>query len=427
MNHVTPDPHILARAPAWLYGSVGRMVGFLTPIIGLLAWGGTAGRRLAGLAAVYLVLAATQLLLIRTARAPGQVQSRTLFVYLSVTVAHGLAFVLTGGLASPLLPLLAMPIAGPAFLLRNASDRRTTWIAVVAMLLLVASAPASWTAIPALPQWVAGLAALSALLWAILSIREALTMNLDVQGRMQCCLDEMKEEQVVAAAQQLRRLQSVGAKVAHELKNPLASIKGLVQLIERSAQEPRAQERLRVVSSEILRMETILREYLSYSRPLEDLRLEDVDLQALTADVESILSGRAEHAGVEVVRRVAPLRLVGDSRRLKEALINILSNAIEATPKGGTVEVAAVPEPDHARITIRDTGVGLTQEQLTKIGQSFWTTRPGGTGLGVVLARSAIVQHGGKLHYASESGAGTTVTVELPYRPPGPDGSGPAL
>lgn len=413
---ISPDPHILARALAWFRRSVGRTLGFLALVVVLLAWGGTPSWRLAGLVSVYVVLLAAQFAIIRSASGPDQVQTRTLWIYLSGAVAQGFAFVLTGGLRSPLIPLLAMPVAGPGYLLRRAEDRRLAWTTVVVMFAAVVFAPASWTALPPLPAWICALVALSSLVMAIFSIREVLTMNLEVQERMQCCLDDMKEQQVVAATEQLRRLQSVGAKVAHELKNPLAAIKGLVQLVERSTDEPRAKERLAVVGAEILRMEEILRDYLSYSRPLEDLRIEEVELVALIADVRSVLSGRAEHASVDVSCSGEPLRIPGDSRRLKEALINLVSNAIEATPKGGAVEVVVAREPDHARITIHDTGAGMTPEHLTRVGQSFFTTRAGGTGLGVVLARNAIVQHGGGLRYTSKPGAGTTVTVELPLR-----------
>src|SRR5690606_9385023 len=94
----------------------------------------------------------------------------------------------------------------------------------------------------------------------------------------------LREERVTEAVAQLRRLQGVGAKVAHELKNPLASIKGLCQLVARTPESERTQERLAVVASEIARMETILAEYLSFSRPLEDIKPEMFDVAALARD-----------------------------------------------------------------------------------------------------------------------------------------------
>lgn len=223
----------------------------------------------------------------------------------------------------------------------------------------------------------------------------------------------LREERVVEAEAQLRRLQSVGAKVAHELKNPLASIKGLCQLVARAPESERTQERLAVVASEISRMETILNEYLSFSRPLEDLNAEAVDLTALARDVLDVLAGRADQAGVELSLEGPATRVQGDPRRLKEALINIVANAIEATPDGGRVQVR-VRNAGDITLEVKDTGRGIAPEDLERLGTSFFTTRPNGTGLGVVLAQGVITQHGGSLAYTSTVGHGTTATITLP-------------
>jgi signal transduction histidine kinase len=127
-------------------------------------------------------------------------------------------------------------------------------------------------------------------------------------------------------------LQSVGAKVAHELKNPLASVKGLVQLLARGAGDPRTRERLDVVQSEIARMEAILAEYLSFSRPLEDLKPQPIALDGVVptprrwwpgAPSTTALALEVDDPAGDADRR---------PRRLKEALLNLLANAIEATP-----------------------------------------------------------------------------------------------
>jgi signal transduction histidine kinase len=229
--------------------------------------------------------------------------------------------------------------------------------------------------------------------------------------------DCLREERVVEAEAQLRRLQSVGAKVAHELKNPLASIKGLCQLVSRAPESERTQERLNVVASEISRMETILNEYLSFSRPLEDLKPEGVDLNALTRDVLNVLAGRADQAGVTLAMEGGPTPVQGDPRRLKEALINIVANAIEATPHGGSVHLRIRNAGGNVTLEVKDTGRGIAPEDLERLGTSFFTTRPNGTGLGVVLAQGVITQHGGSLGYISTVGRGTTATITLPGKP----------
>ncbi|MCA9701908.1 MAG: HAMP domain-containing histidine kinase, partial [Myxococcales bacterium] len=214
-----------------------------------------------------------------------------------------------------------------------------------------------------------------------------------------------------------RRLQSVGGKVAHELKNPLAAIKGLVQLMARGANESRTQQRLDVVQGEIERMELILREYLSFSRPLEDLEPEPIDLADLVERVTLVIAGRAEQAQIRVSIDTEPVPLVGDPRRLQEALLNLMANAIEACTAGGWIEVSARPTVDGGRVEIRDGGRGIAPEDLERLGCSFFTTRADGNGLGVVLVIGVVAQHGGRIEFASEPGRGTRVTVQLPSAP----------
>jgi signal transduction histidine kinase len=226
--------------------------------------------------------------------------------------------------------------------------------------------------------------------------------------------DCLREERVAEAEAQLRRLQSVGAKVAHELKNPLASIKGLCQLVARAPESERTQERLAVVASEISRMETILNEYLSFSRPLEDLNPEPFDLAALGKDVLNVLAGRADQAGVTLALEGSQTSVQGDPRRLKEALINLVANAIEATPNGGNVQLRVRNGGGNVTLEVKDSGRGIAPEDLERLGTSFFTTRPNGTGLGVVLAQGVITQHGGSLAYSSRVGHGTTATITLP-------------
>jgi len=161
-------------------------------------------------------------------------------------------------------------------------------------------------------------------------------------------------------------------------------------------------------------METILNEYLSFSRPLEDLRPETLDLAALSRDVVNVLAGRADQAGVTLSIEGGATRAQGDPRRLKEALINLVANAIEATPTGGAVMLRVHNGGNDVVVEVEDTGRGIAPDDLKRLGTSFFTTRPNGTGLGVVLAQGVITQHGGSLAYASTVGHGTTATIKLP-------------
>jgi signal transduction histidine kinase len=241
--------------------------------------------------------------------------------------------------------------------------------------------------------------------------------------------DQVVRARAEMAADALARAQSleqIGAKVAHELKNPLTGVKALVQLGLRSPAEAASHERLEVVEREVTRMQEILQNYLSFTRPLQAARPRGVALGPLVSDTLVVLSARADEARVRLYA-VGDASVEADPGRLKEALMNLVANAIEATPPGGEVVVEVKPAGDSAEISIRDTGRGMPADTLTRIGTPFFTTREDGTGLGVVLARSVIAQHGGSLRYDSEPGKGTSVSVMLPRIAKGTlDGAGAA-
>ena len=329
-----------------------------------------------------------------------------------VTVIVGL----TGGLQSPAVPNLLLPsVISLLFFGPHAVAR---WIAFASALLIVAMGLLPQAVVgPALPIGHYALALSLGLVWNLFLLHTMVAKMTRAASRAGHSMACLREERLSDAQAQLRRLQSVGAKVAHELKNPLASIKGLCQLVARTPESDRTQERLAVVASEISRMETILNEYLSFSRPLEDLRPESLDVSAIARDVLDVLAGRADQAGVTLTLDGGAAAVHGDGRRLKEALINLVANAIEATPSGGTVALRLRNGGSAVVLEVRDSGRGIAPDDLERIGTSFFTTRPNGTGLGVVLAQGVINQHGGTLSYTSNLGHGTIATITLPVRP----------
>jgi signal transduction histidine kinase len=207
----------------------------------------------------------------------------------------------------------------------------------------------------------------------------------------------------------------LGAKVAHELKNPLTGVKALVQLGLRNPAESPSHARLAIVEKEIARMQELLNGYLSSSRPLDEVRPARVELGPLVSDALLLLSGRASEGRMRLIAR-GDATVEADPRRLKEALLNLVANAIEATPPGGEVLIEVRPSNAHAEIVVSDTGHGMAPETLRRVGTPYFTTREGGTGLGVVLARSVFAQHGGSLRYESEPGKGTIARATLPSR-----------
>lgn len=334
-----------------------------------------------------------------------------------------LGLALTGGIRSPLLPATLLPIAD--LVMKNGWSRvmQTVLALVGAGLLAMALLPAPWFG-PDVPQpayWMILVAVLvTAGAW---QARYALLLTRTVSDSA-CELGRAREEMAFQALARAREMEQIGLKLSHELKNPLAAIKGLVQLSARAACDPDSAEQLRVVAAEVDRMEGILKEYLSFSRPLEALQPRPVALGALADEVLSLMEARAATAGV-ALRRRGDATIEADPRRLKDALFNLIGNALEATTPGGEVEIEIEMVDRGARIAVRDSGRGMAPEVLDRLGTPFFTTRDEGTGLGVVVARATFAQHGGSLVYSSAPGRGTTATGTLPLKR-SPDAAGAA-
>jgi signal transduction histidine kinase len=411
------NQHMLATARAHYWRVVISALLFLAAIALVLIAGDFPVWRAVLLFVNFGLLLLGQGLFIRRTHTPADVDRSIVLINVGAQIHIVVGVVLTGGVHSPFFVSLPASAFLPLLFFGPHYISRALICLLILLVVGVAAMPVEWTG-SGLPHPYHAVISVLSLTWTV-SVAQAMTRRVyDASRAGLGAIDQMREERIADAATQLRRLQSVGAKVAHELKNPLAAIKGLVQLVTRSVEGDRAKERLEVVQSEIARMETILHEYLSFSRPLEDLKPQPIDVADVAVDVLAVLAGRAEHGRVEIVEKTAATPIQADPRRLKEALINIVANAIEATPPGGQIELVTRPGDSGtgAIIQVRDTGRGIKTEDMQRVGTSFFTTRAGGTGLGVVLAKNVVCQHGGTMRFASEVGVGTTVTVELPAR-----------
>ncbi len=323
---------------------------------------------------------------------------------------------ITNGLRGPMAPFLIIAGLIPLFLFGEGRFAFWQQVRVVVVIIVIGFLPEEVLG-PPLNQTqhalIMALVAVSSLCVVTMRVRQF--TNAAKEGLRE--LDRMREERLSETEERLQRMQSVSSRIAHELKNPLAAVKSLVQLTMKNVTEA-DRERLGVAQEEINRMETILRDYLSFSRPLDDLKVGPVDVADVVADVREVLAARAENAGISLEPMMSRAIVHADSRRLKEALINLVGNAIEATPAGGKVTVSCAPTTLGAQIVVRDSGRGMTPDELQRVGTPYFTTRAEGTGLGVHLARGVIAQHGGTITYESEPGRGTTVVIALPPHPP---------
>jgi signal transduction histidine kinase len=229
-------------------------------------------------------------------------------------------------------------------------------------------------------------------------------------------LAERREEICNESEDRTRALEGIAARLAHEVKNPLAAIKGLSTHMARNATDAKVAERLAIVAGEADRLQGIVDGFLSFSRGLDDLQLGPVVPHALGRELVLLLETRAADVGVVLeVKGSEELVLNADGRKLRQALLNLVLNAMQASPAGETVTIEIAKCCGGAAcIKVIDRGQGMTPEVLERIRRPYFTTREGGTGLGVAVSRGLVDQHGGQVHYESRPGKGTTVTIDLP-------------
>jgi signal transduction histidine kinase len=206
--------------------------------------------------------------------------------------------------------------------------------------------------------------------------------------------------------------------VAHEVKNPLNAMTIHLELLKErlGASAEAVQENLEVIGSEIKRLDRAVQGFIKFMRP-QELALAAVDLNALLRGLEALLHPEWEAAGVRFVEDLDPElhSITADEELLRQAFLNILLNACQAMPKGGTVRVAtALDQGEYVRVTIADEGIGIPAETLDKIFSLYYTTRPGGSGIGLSMVYRIVQLHDGSIDVSSQVGKGTTFLVRLP-------------
>jgi signal transduction histidine kinase len=331
----------------------------------------------------------------------------------------------TGGLASPLLMTGGMMMAAAAITIVE-----PRWLRGAVFLLflvgfvglaLLSRTSALAATLPlasglATPEYVS-LALLASVFGMMGVYRIGCTMTHGYE-RAAMELAERREELCSETEDRTRALEGMAARLAHEVKNPLAAIKGLSVHMARNASDPKTAERLAIVAAEADRLQGIVEGFLTFSRGLDDLVLAPTKPHEVARELAVLLETRAEDAGVTLeLTGDEALVLDADARKLRQALLNIVLNAIQASPSGATVRLAVSKScGEGARLTVRDDGTGMTPEVLDRIRKPYFTTKEGGTGLGVAVARGLVEQHGGRLEYKSAPGIGTTVTISLPMK-----------
>lgn len=223
-------------------------------------------------------------------------------------------------------------------------------------------------------------------------------------------IEKMKKAERLSAAGQL------AASLAHEIRNPLASISGAAGILQRGSAPPEyIRESLDILQKESQRLNKLLNNFLNFAKPRAP-RLQRTDLRELLLSVQSL----AAHAALE--HRVclaqedgsAHVEVACDPEQLKQVLLNLLLNAVDASPKDSEILIRAEVLPSGAAIEVDDAGAGIPAEVAEHIFDPFFTTKPKGTGLGLAISSMIVAQHGGSLSFNENARGGTTFRLELP-------------
>jgi signal transduction histidine kinase/HAMP domain-containing protein len=233
--------------------------------------------------------------------------------------------------------------------------------------------------------------------------------------------DELATKVRLIQSERLAAMGKMAALVTHEVRNPLSSIGLNVEVLaeELASAGPDVQAPLRAIQREIDRLTGITEEYLRLAR-LPEPRLEPEDLGALASEVARFVEHEMKSANCEIRVSLEPhLPLVAaDEGQIRQALLNLLRNARESMPAGGTIEMRVEREDDGLEMTIRDGGEGISEERRARLFDVFFSTKERGTGLGLPLTQQIVVAHGGRIRCDDAAGGGTVFSMWFPIYDP---------
>ncbi|TCN24936.1 PAS domain S-box protein [Mesobacillus foraminis] len=237
-----------------------------------------------------------------------------------------------------------------------------------------------------------------------------LAMRSDITERKQT-------EELLHRQDKLAAVGQLAAGVAHEIRNPLTSMKGYAEFLQLDEEDPQRREFLDIILDEINRVNNIVEEFMVLAKP-KTVELEEKNIVPILRNIVSLLEFEARKRRVKLHFNANNdiVQIECDENRLKQVFLNFIKNGIEAMPDGGDLYVSAEVENNNVEISIKDTGVGIPPEKLQKIGEPFYTTKKEGTGLGLMVSFKIIESHNGKVYIESEQNKGTTFRILLPAK-----------
>ncbi|WP_042356427.1 ATP-binding protein [Bacillus rubiinfantis] len=227
--------------------------------------------------------------------------------------------------------------------------------------------------------------------------------------------EKVELQEQLLKSETLHVIGELAAGIAHEIRNPMTALKGFIQLLEGSIKSEHAMY-YQVITTELQRIDTIINEFLLLAKP-QEIKYQKRDIKLIMGESIEILHAHALLHNVQFVTYYEDglQPIFCEPNQLKKVFINLLKNAIEVMPKGGTISVSIKSrEQSQIYISIKDEGSGISQDSLNKLGKPFYTTKERGTGLGLMVSYKIIEEHKGTVIIESEEGKGSIFHITLP-------------
>ncbi|WP_322114343.1 ATP-binding protein [Fictibacillus sp. KU28468] len=223
----------------------------------------------------------------------------------------------------------------------------------------------------------------------------------------------------IVRTKRLEAVEQMGAAISHEIRNPLTTAIGFVQLLqENDAPQEKQTEYLTLIKSELESAEQVIQDYLTFSKP-SLVTLSDIFLHEELHHVLKILQPLANQYSVEITEKLEPVSSIhGDRQKIRQCFLNIVKNAIESMPNGGVLTIESTASPINAIVKIEDSGVGMTKQQIDRLGEPYYSTKGSkGTGLGMMVVYSIVRALRGTIKVQSKVGKGTVFLLTFPIKP----------
>ncbi|WP_160725867.1 sensor histidine kinase [Bacillus sp. USDA818B3_A] len=227
-------------------------------------------------------------------------------------------------------------------------------------------------------------------------------------------ISEMQQELI--KAEKLKAVEQMGAAISHEIRNPLTAASGFVQLLQDEyLPRQKRKEYLAIVKDELFSAERVIQDYLTFARPSLE-KYEELNVKRELRQIINILQPLANQNSVDIMTDFSIIGFIkGDGQKFRQCFVNVLKNAIEAMPNGGYLHISTEYSLNLVTIIIKDSGIGMTPQQLERLGEPFYSTKgKNGTGLGMMVVYSIVRAMDGSIWVESEVGKGTTFHFEFP-------------